>query len=311
MTQPQRICVLPLACLAVAAWTACSRAPSSPTSAPPGEPVTETAAARGSSTDGVAAGVIELTPEAVQRFGIRTVTVEERVLGEEIETTGAVDFDQNRIARVNPRVEGRVASAPAQLGERVGAGQVLAQIDSIELGQARAEYLQGKAREELAAQAAFREASAAFKSAEEVLHLFGLSEREIDTLRYEDPRASIYHVRAPFAGKIVEKHTTVGELVSPESKLFVLADHDDVEVRVDAALGGDRRLRGGNRHLLGPPARGRARERGARSERDMLRRELIEGQREYVEAAVEAWVARVDLELATGVITLLDEERER
>ncbi len=43
----------------------------------------------------------------------------------------------------------------------------------------------------------------------------------------------------------------------------------------------------------------------------VLRRELIEGQREYVEAAVEAWVARVDLELATGVLTLPDEERER
>jgi len=32
----------------------------------------------------------------------------------------------------------------------------------------------------------------------------------------------------------------------------------------------------------------------------VLRRELVEGQREYVEAAVEAWVARVELELATG-----------
>lgn len=32
----------------------------------------------------------------------------------------------------------------------------------------------------------------------------------------------------------------------------------------------------------------------------LLRRELVEGQREYVEAAVGAWVARVDLELATG-----------
>lgn len=43
----------------------------------------------------------------------------------------------------------------------------------------------------------------------------------------------------------------------------------------------------------------------------LLRRELIEGRREYVEAAVQAWVARVDLELATGGSTLSDEERER
>jgi len=43
----------------------------------------------------------------------------------------------------------------------------------------------------------------------------------------------------------------------------------------------------------------------------VMRRELVEGQREYIEAAVEASVARVALELATGIITLPDEERER
>jgi len=36
----------------------------------------------------------------------------------------------------------------------------------------------------------------------------------------------------------------------------------------------------------------------------VLRRELVEGQREYVQAAVEAWVARVELELATGGVIL-------
>lgn len=201
-------------------------------------------------------GVVELTPEAAAHAGIRIARVEERVLAGELETTGQVDFDRDRLAHVSPRIAGRVHRVRARLGQRVDAGQTLVEIDSIELGKTKAEFLRAKAKEELArriwdrerklfadrissqqevlvAEAELREATIALRTAEETLRLYGLSQAQIDTLRYDDPRASIYRLQAPFAGTIVERDVTQGELVTPESILFTLADLATVWIRID------------------------------------------------------------------------------
>ena len=201
-------------------------------------------------------GIVELTPEAASRAKIRTAPVEQRILAAELSTTGQVDFDQTRLAHVSPRISGRVHRVHAVLGQEVGAGQTLAEIDSIELGQSKATFLQVKAREELArksfdraqslladriaseqevleAEASLREAMAALQTEEETLHLYGLRQSQIDGLTYEDRRAAIYPLRAPFSGTVVEWHVTLGELVTPERNLFTLADLSRVWIWID------------------------------------------------------------------------------
>jgi cobalt-zinc-cadmium efflux system membrane fusion protein len=203
-----------------------------------------------------AEGIVELSAEAASRVEIRTVPVERRVLAAELSTTGQVDFDQTRLAHVSPRISGRVHRVNAVLGQQVRAGQKLAEVDSIELGQAKAVFLQAKAREELGrksfvraeglfadriaseqevleAEAVLRESTAGLRTAEETLHLYGLSQTQIDTLSYEEREASIYPLRAPFAGTIVERHATLGELVTPERNLFTLADLSQVWIWID------------------------------------------------------------------------------
>ncbi|RMH17276.1 MAG: efflux RND transporter periplasmic adaptor subunit [Acidobacteria bacterium] len=201
-------------------------------------------------------GVVELTAAAAARAGIRTAPAVERVLPAQLQTTGQVDFDQTRLAHVSPRISGRVHRVYAGLGEDVRAGQKLAEIDSIELGQAKAAYLQAKAKEELArksferaqglfadriaseqevieAEAVLREAVAALHTAGETLHLYGLSREQVDALSYDDRAASIYPLRAPFAATVVERHATLGELVTPERNLFTLADLGRVWIWID------------------------------------------------------------------------------
>ncbi|MGH9464229.1 MAG: efflux RND transporter periplasmic adaptor subunit [Thermoanaerobaculia bacterium] len=238
--------------LALAFCAGCSRSAEAP---PPFEHGEERAA-REVSQEGHTEGIVQLTPEAATRAGIRTAAVERRALATRLDTTGSVGFDETRQAHVSPRVPGRVESVAARLGESVDAGQLLARIDSIELGQAKAEFLQAKARAELAeetfrreeglftervsseqemltARAEFREAQAALQAAEETLHLYGLSQLEVEGLHYEDPRASIYEVRAPFAGRLVEQHASLGELVSPEEAMFLLADLSRLWIWID------------------------------------------------------------------------------
>jgi cobalt-zinc-cadmium efflux system membrane fusion protein len=201
-------------------------------------------------------GVLELSPEAASRAKIRTELVVERVLEGKLETTGQVDFDQTRLAHVSPRISGRVHRVDAVLGQDVRAGQRLAEIDSVELGRAKAEYLQARAKEDLArknfdraqglfadritseqealeAEAELREASSALNTAEEILHLYGLSQEQAEALHYDARGASIYALRSPFSGTIVERHATLGELVTPERNLFTLADLSTVWIWID------------------------------------------------------------------------------
>lgn len=218
---------------------------------PDGEEQTE-----GEGHEDHAEGIVELTPEAASRAEIRTAPVELRILSAQLSTTGQVDFDQTRLAHVSPRISGRVHRVHAVLGQEVVAGKALAEIDSIELGQSKAAFLQTKAREELArksfdraqslladriaseqevieAEASLREATAALQTAEETLHLYGLSQAQIDALTYEDRKAAIYPLRAPFAGTVVERHVTLGELVTPDRNLFTLADLSRVWIWID------------------------------------------------------------------------------
>jgi len=178
-------------------------------------------------------GVVTLSPKMLARVEITTTLVEERVLAPELETTGQVDFEQDLLAHVTPRIPGRVHEVFATLGDQVDKGQVLLVIDSIELGQVKAAFLQARAQEDLArqnferesglyadrisseqemlaAKAAHLEARARLQNAEETLHLYGIRNSEIVALMHAGTRASLLPVRAPLGGRVVEKHVTVG-----------------------------------------------------------------------------------------------------
>ena len=230
-----------LACVSLA-LAACDRSP---------EP-----ASVGAAPQPAGPATIALSPAAVTSAGITVAAAELRALLTEIETTGSVDFDQKQFAHVSPRVGGRVESVLVEPGDTVRAGQTLARIDSIELGKAIGEYLQARARAELAretfererglfadrvsseqemlsAQASARETDAALRGSEQQLHLLGLSDVEVLALGYDQPSAAVYEVRAPFAGTVVERHIALGEMVEPQSQLFQIADLSRLWVWID------------------------------------------------------------------------------
>ena len=137
------------------------------------------------------------------------------------------------------------------------AGQVLARVDSIELGQGDRRLPPGRARAELAretferegassrdrvsseqemltAQAAAREADAALRGAEEHLHLLGISDE-----RGREPSATTSRaLRFTRSGRrsrarSSRRHVTRGEMVEPQSQLFQIADLSRVWVWID------------------------------------------------------------------------------
>lgn len=201
-------------------------------------------------------GTVELSAEAIERIGLATAPATARNLDGRRSTTGEIGFDETRLAHVGSRVEGRLVRVPAELGESVGNGEVLAVVDSVGLGEAKAAYLRARAHHEVArrrfereqslhadriaseadlldAEAAARESAADLAAAREALRLLGLADREIERLSWDDPTDARVAVRAPFAGKVVAREATLGELVSPEDTLFTLADLSEVWLWID------------------------------------------------------------------------------
>ncbi len=203
-------------------------------------------------------GHIELTPESLETISLKTAGAEKRPVGREIKTTAVIEPDKTRIAHVSPRIPGRVSAVNAFLGDKVTKGEVLAELDSIELGQAKAEYLKAKAdlevaranysREErlygreitsekefLDARGEFLRAEAALNTSRETLRLLGLSEADVKAISWTQRKSppSLFPLTAPFDGTIIEQHTVLGELIAPENNAYTIADLTHLWIQLD------------------------------------------------------------------------------
>lgn len=201
-------------------------------------------------------GMVELSPAKLAAAGIETASVELRRLAARLQTTGEVGYEEDRIAHVAPRIPGRVQRVAVSLGDEVRRGQLMAVLDSVELGQAKAAFLTARTREDLArqnyeresglfadritseremlqAKADHQEAASMRQSAQETLRLYGIPAGALEGLQPGDPGSSMLPVHAPIAGRIVEKHATLGELATPGDTLFTIGDLSHVWIWID------------------------------------------------------------------------------
>jgi cobalt-zinc-cadmium efflux system membrane fusion protein len=206
----------------------------------------------GEKKDGHAEGAEELTltAEEAERAGVKVEAIKAEALGETIQVTATIRPDQDRLARVAPRIEGRITSAPAKLGDRVRAGQTLATLDSVDVAEAHATWTQAQAelriaeadfkraeslnaeeiiprKDFLRAQADRDKAAAAVRNAADRLRLLGGAQAASGS------GVAGFAVTAPFAGTVIEKKVTLGELGSPSEPMFTIADLSRVWIQAD------------------------------------------------------------------------------
>jgi len=135
----------------------------------------------------------------------------------------------------------------------VKAHQLLAVLHSGDLGLAQSAYLKARARRHVAEQA-YQRAEYLYKEkvigqaeaqrregemigvraetqeAREGLRLLGMSDKEINTLERTQTIRSQVAIVAPFAGRVIARDLTKGEVVETTHKLFVVADLSTVWV---------------------------------------------------------------------------------
>ena len=91
---------------------------------------------------------IRLSADAVSKAGIDTKAVGDVPMAQHVHAHGTLDFDQTRYARLSTRAEGCVWQVYRQPGDMVHAGDVLAVVESAEVGRAKAAFLQSLAQTE-------------------------------------------------------------------------------------------------------------------------------------------------------------------
>jgi len=198
-------------------------------------------------------GSVKMTAEVQKQNGVVVVAAKNQRLGGIISTTGKVEANADRIAHVSPRISGKIVAVRASLGDSVAAGQALATLDSVELGEALNRYHQSKTKlalaqsnmdrikglveKKIAARKDIFQAETDYKTAQTELHtdeerlsLYGLSASD---LKGENHKRPLLPVTSPINGIITEKHAIVGELSDPSKSLYTVADLSSVWILVD------------------------------------------------------------------------------
>ena len=220
-----------------------------------GSPVGERGAAAGPVTAPAGARPLALAPAVQEKNPVRVARVELTRLGGDVQVVGTVAFHEDHFAVVGPLVAGRISRLGAGVGDLVRRGEVLAEIESAEVGQARADLVAARARSAAAEANLRRETELAEKkisssrerevaNAQAVteqagvraatmrLRAIGLSPSDIEQLDRGDAAGQV-PIRAPIGGTIIERRVTLGQAVERATDAFKIADTSQVWVTLD------------------------------------------------------------------------------
>lgn len=248
-------------------------------------------------------GHVGMTSEQIEAAKIVVEPVAAGTLARRLVVPGLVTPDSDRVARVAAKVIGTVAEMRKRLGDTVEKGEIVATLDSREVADAKSEYFAATVnldlqktlfeREQqlwdkrisaeqqyLRARNTFTEAQLRVELASQKLQALGLTEGEIAAL---DRRTSAvrtasasaaapvstsgmqrYALRAPLAGRVVERKVDLGAPVGgegQEKELYVIADLSSVWIELSVPTGDLPTIREGQEVAIssgsGAPSKGR------------------------------------------------------
>jgi membrane fusion protein, heavy metal efflux system len=202
-------------------------------------------------------GVVRVDSELRELDLVQVAAVGEAQLDVPLEMNATVGFNELRTVHVSPRVPGIVRALKVDYGDEVRSGTTLLTLDSQELGEASAEFLEARAAATLAEQTLARQAelrAAGVTSEREFLESqqgsesagirlqtgrdrllrMGLSSGEIEGMQAGGGASmGLLSVRSPQVGTVLDLHATPGEQVDPGAQVALVGDLSTVWVWAD------------------------------------------------------------------------------
>jgi len=199
---------------------------------------------------------IPMSAAQAREFGIETAPAGPGEIHVRAELAGEIVFDPDRLAHIVARVPGFTREVLKKAGDAVSAGEVLAVIESRELADVKSEYLTARKRLELAraeftrekrlwnqkitaeqefldAKTAMAEAGIQLYSAKQKLLALGFDAQYVAGLSDQQKKSlTRYNITAPAGGIVTDRNLAVGEVVDPQSDVFLVADLSRVWVNL-------------------------------------------------------------------------------
>lgn len=180
--------------------------------------------------------VIHIPTSALATGGLRVETVRERAIADTLLVAGQIETDPLRVAHLAPRVSGTIQKVTVVVGDRVRAGDLVAELYSPEFAAAMGDYLLAHRRLERARAAQAPDTAALdniARSARLRLETIGASER--DVARVDERHEPLQHLplRSPISGVVTEVETGAGKQVQAGTDIFGFADLAEVWGVVD------------------------------------------------------------------------------
>jgi len=191
--------------------------------------------------EGEESALLEVDAEVLRDLKITTFPAELRAGGEGIVALGELKVDEKTYAEVGAPITARVVGLAVDPGQVVRRGQTLAELQSVELGRARAERTAARARADLARKTLERKRGLA---EERIVSRGELQRAEADTAAAEaelqaaeaalaalgvpgeSPGGDIsrFSLRSPVSGTVLERTAVQGQEADPSRPLFRIAD---------------------------------------------------------------------------------------
>jgi len=194
-------------------------------------------------------GVAKMNPLLAKGLVAAQRVEAEHRIDDRLRLTGEVELDLAGVVEISSAGSGRIQEIRRVLGDRVQASDVLAVVQSSELGRAQADYLEARAKRDLTKQTYEREArlfkqkisseadslaaeqqlaaaEATVAATRKRLELFGLDAAQIEAFAQTDTAGEFGRLvlTAPVTGTIIEQNVVRGQLVDPTDAIFRIAD---------------------------------------------------------------------------------------
>ncbi len=179
---------------------------------------------------------IQISAQRLQSIGVKIGEVEQKLVEDEIRTTGNVAVDETRLAYVQVRYSGYIEKVFADATYQfIRKGQPLFTIYSPDVVATEREYLVAKQNQQQAAQSTVpgvaSSAASILDATSERLKQWGVPQQEIARLESTGQVQQELEFDSPVSGYITERNALPSVAVQPDMRLFTVADLSSVWVQ--------------------------------------------------------------------------------
>ena len=180
---------------------------------------------------------IQISPEKIQKLGVKTAIATNRTLTRSIRALGSIQVDERRVHAVTPKFEGWIQHLYVNAtGQAVKRGQPLLEIYSPELMTAQQEYIIARKGQQTLQEGSIQARSTAVHLVENALqrlHYWDIAPAQLKRLQSQEKLLDTLPLLSPVNGVVMEKPAVEGMRFMPGELLFRIADLSSVWLIVE------------------------------------------------------------------------------